>query len=82
MTHVQHHDFDHCDWQAHEDGPVYFPAASIVSLGSSAVMHFRRKSNNGELSCMTCFTSIASHAILQSQVTLHSNRKLQFCVSV
>ncbi|KAL3137413.1 hypothetical protein ABBQ32_006934 [Trebouxia sp. C0010 RCD-2024] len=32
---------------AHEDGPVYFPAASIVSLGSSAVMHFRRKSNNG-----------------------------------
>lgn len=32
---------------AHEDGPVYFPAASIVSLGSSAVMHFRRKSDNG-----------------------------------
>ncbi|KAL3148723.1 hypothetical protein ABBQ38_014136 [Trebouxia sp. C0009 RCD-2024] len=32
---------------AHEDGPVYFPAASIVSLGSSAVMHFRCKSNDG-----------------------------------
>lgn len=46
--HVNLGNFDQCGWQAHEDGPVYFPAASIVSLGSSAVMHFRRKSDNGE----------------------------------
>ncbi|DBA81119.1 hypothetical protein WJX79_009076 [Trebouxia sp. C0005] len=32
---------------AHEDGPVYYPAACILSLGSSAVMHFRRKSHDG-----------------------------------
>ena len=34
--------------QAHEDGPVYFPAASIISLGSSVVMNFRRKCSSGE----------------------------------
>lgn len=34
--------------QAHEDGPVYYPAACILSLGSSAVMNFRRKSHDGE----------------------------------
>lgn len=32
---------------AHEDGPVYYPAACILSLGSSAVMNFRRKSHDG-----------------------------------
>lgn len=35
--------------QAHEDGPVYFPAACILTLGASAVMHFTRKITDGML---------------------------------
>ena len=32
---------------AHEDGPVYFPCACIISMGASAVMHFHKKLSGG-----------------------------------
>ena len=32
---------------AHEDGPIYFPCACIVSLGEAAIMRFHRKLPEG-----------------------------------
>ena len=52
--------------QAHEDGPAYFPAASIVSLGSSAVMHFRRKNDEGTVTTCQLFVAVQHGAYNRS----------------
>lgn len=36
--------------QAHQDGPAYYPGVCIMSLGSAAVMRFRRKPSDEEAS--------------------------------